>query len=146
MTANKTGDEEVASITTEEEYKEALAEVDRLWGSPAGSVEERQCERLAMLIHNYERQHFPIPEPTPIEAIKFRMDQMGIQDESLIKEDQLTLEEEDDLAGVSTDFKGTHVVIACVAVASYGFSPEELVKAKWLANHINKAIKRHFNR
>ncbi|WP_316848665.1 transcriptional regulator, partial [Pedobacter psychrodurus] len=40
---------------------------------------------LAILIENYENQHFPIGFPDPIEAIKFRMEQMGYKQSDLVK-------------------------------------------------------------
>lgn len=38
-----------------------------------------------MLVEEYECQHYPVPHPDPIEAIKFRLDQMGLPETVLIK-------------------------------------------------------------
>jgi len=47
-------------IKTEEEYKAAVAEIDRLWNALPGSPEEVRRELLAMQAHNYERSLEPI--------------------------------------------------------------------------------------
>jgi len=46
--------------------------------APVGSPEEAELELWALLIENYESKHAPIPPPDPIEAIRFRMDQLGL--------------------------------------------------------------------
>jgi HTH-type transcriptional regulator/antitoxin HigA len=51
--------------------------VERLFDAKPGTVEGRLVEILSLLIEKYEEDHFPIEAPTPIEAIKFRMEQMG---------------------------------------------------------------------
>ena len=67
-------------IKTESEHREALAEFNRLaLSNPApGEPEADRLEVLALLVENYEDKMFPIPVPDPIEAIKFRMDQLGL--------------------------------------------------------------------
>ena len=47
----------------------------QLWGAEIDSSEGDELEVLAMLIEEYERQHFPLPPSDPIEALKFRIDQ-----------------------------------------------------------------------
>jgi HTH-type transcriptional regulator/antitoxin HigA len=70
---------DIRPIRTETDYREALAMVDSLWekvqpGTPDGD----KFDVLITLIQAYEREHYPIPPPHPIEAIKFRAEQMGI--------------------------------------------------------------------
>jgi HTH-type transcriptional regulator/antitoxin HigA len=48
-----------------------------------GSRESDDIELLALLIENYEQQHYPIDSPDPIEAIKFRMEQQGLKQKDL---------------------------------------------------------------
>ena len=69
---------ELRPVRTEAEFKEALAEIGRLWGSPAGTPESDRLDILATLVDVYEAEHFPIDPPDPIEAIKFRMEQQGL--------------------------------------------------------------------
>ena len=62
-------------IKTEEDYKKALARLDKIFDAPADSTEGDEAELLVLLIENYENEHYPIEAPDPIEAIKFRMEQ-----------------------------------------------------------------------
>lgn len=64
-------------IKTEEEYQNALRELDKIFDAKPGTPEGDRFELLSVLIDLYEQHHFPIETPDPIEAIKFRMDQMG---------------------------------------------------------------------
>lgn len=75
---------DIRIIGTETDYKEALAEISRLWGAKAGSPEEARLELLAMLVHNYERSLEPLPYLDPIDAIKFRMEQQGLSRKDLL--------------------------------------------------------------
>lgn len=69
---------ELKPIRTETDYLEALAEVDKLWGSKSGTTRGDRLEVLATLINAYEAKHYPIDPPDPVEAIKFRMEQQGL--------------------------------------------------------------------
>ena len=65
-------------IRTEEDYEEALTEVERLWGAKIGTPEGDRLDILATLIDAYEATHYPLDPPDPTEAIKFRMEQQGL--------------------------------------------------------------------
>ncbi len=65
-------------IRTEADYEAALAEIERLWGAPAGAPEGDRLDILATLVDAYENEHYPMDPPDPIEAIKFRMEQQGL--------------------------------------------------------------------
>jgi HTH-type transcriptional regulator/antitoxin HigA len=65
-------------IRTEADYEAALAEIERLWGAPAGTPEGDRLDIMATLVDAYENEHYPIDPPDPIEAIKFRMEQQGL--------------------------------------------------------------------
>ena len=65
-------------IKTEIEYQDALAYVVTLMDAAPGSPEEEELELFAILVENYENEHFPIKLPDPIAAIKFRMEQQGL--------------------------------------------------------------------
>lgn len=64
-------------IKTKKDYKAALTRLETIFDAKKGSAEGDELELLALLIEHYENQHFPIDLPDPIEAIKFRMEQMG---------------------------------------------------------------------
>ena len=65
-------------IRTDADYEVALAEIERLWGAPAGTPEGDRLDILATLVDAYENEHYPMDPPDPIEAIKFRMEQQGL--------------------------------------------------------------------
>ena len=69
---------EIHPVKTEADYESALEEIDRLWGSPEGSAEGDRLDVLLVLVENYESKHHAIDLPDPIEAIKFRMEQMNL--------------------------------------------------------------------
>ena len=71
-------DAEVKPIRSEGDYERALSDLAALWGSSSGTPEGDRLEVLATLIDAYEISHHPMDPPDPIEAIKFRMDQMGM--------------------------------------------------------------------
>jgi HTH-type transcriptional regulator / antitoxin HigA len=64
-------------LKTEHDYKTALAYVGRLLDQ--SSPDEAELELWSLLVETYEEAHFPIAAPDPIEAIRFRMDQSGLQ-------------------------------------------------------------------
>ena len=71
-------------LKTEEEYEAALAHVATLMDADPGSVEEDELDLFAMLVEQYEREHYPIERPDPVDAILFRMDQEGLTRKDLV--------------------------------------------------------------
>ena len=65
-------------IKTRADYQAALAHLETLMDAQAGTPQADELELFAVLIENYEREHFPIGLPDPVEAIKFRMEQQGL--------------------------------------------------------------------
>jgi HTH-type transcriptional regulator / antitoxin HigA len=68
---------DIKPIRREADYERALRRVEELWDSPDGSAESDELDILTTLIEAYEREHFPIDLPDPIEAIRFRLEQTG---------------------------------------------------------------------
>jgi len=68
----------VYPIRTETDHDAALIEVEGLWGSKAGTPDGDRLDVLLVLIDDYESRHHPIDPPDPVEAIKFRMEQMNL--------------------------------------------------------------------
>jgi len=62
-------------IETPEDHKAVLARIDALMDAEAGSDEAVELAVLGMLCAQYEREAFPIDPPSPIDAIRFRMEQ-----------------------------------------------------------------------
>src|SRR6266702_7425076 len=75
---------DIKPIRGEADYERALRRVEELWDSPEGSAESDELEILTTLIEAYERDHYPIDLPDPIEAIKFRLEQKGKDSRALI--------------------------------------------------------------
>ena len=72
-------------IRTENDYEQALAEVEELWGARTGTSKGDRLDVLATLIEAYEVEHYPMDPPDPIEAIKFRMEQQALTRKDLEK-------------------------------------------------------------
>jgi HTH-type transcriptional regulator/antitoxin HigA len=68
---------EIKPIKTEKDYNQALERLEKIFDAKNGSPEGDELEVLGILINQFENEHFPIGLPDPIEAIKFRMEQMG---------------------------------------------------------------------
>lgn len=77
-------DMKIRPVRNESDYEQALRRVEALWGAPENTPEGDELEILAPLIEAYEREHFPISLPGPIDAIRFRLEQMGADDKALI--------------------------------------------------------------
>ena len=75
----------IKPIKTEEDYQNALERLEFIFDSKKGSSTGDELEILSILIENYENEHFPIGFPDPVEAIKFRMEQMGYNQNDLAK-------------------------------------------------------------
>jgi len=73
----------IKPIKTEEDYKFALARVSELMNAEINTPQGDELDVLATLIENYEAKHYVITPPDPIEAIKFRMEQMGLEHQDL---------------------------------------------------------------
>ncbi len=74
---------DVKPIKTEDDYDEALAEIDRLMGSPLDSPEGDKLEVLVTLVEAYEATHWSIEAPDPVAAIVHVMEANGWQQKDL---------------------------------------------------------------
>ena len=68
-------------LKTERDHKAALAYVESLMKQHSPDVDE--LELWSLLVEKYEEERFPIAAPDPIEAIRFRMDQAGLESADL---------------------------------------------------------------
>ena len=73
-------------IKSEEEYQAALKRLDEIFDAKAGTPEGDEAEVLALLVDEYEKEHYPIDLPDPIEAIKIRMEEMQLKQVDLAKD------------------------------------------------------------
>jgi HTH-type transcriptional regulator/antitoxin HigA len=74
---------EIKVIKTEEDYNSALVRLEEIFDAPVNSPDGDEAELLTVLIEKFEEEHYPIESPDPIEAIKFRMEQMNMNKKDL---------------------------------------------------------------
>ena len=65
-------------IRNEEDYETALEEIEALWEAEPGTSEADRLDILVMLVEMYEAEHYPIPDPDPIELILHVMEARGL--------------------------------------------------------------------
>jgi HTH-type transcriptional regulator/antitoxin HigA len=75
----------IKPIKTKKDYQNALERLETIFDAKKGSPEGDELEVLGILIEKYEDEHFPVGFPDPIEAIKFRMEQLGYNQTDLAK-------------------------------------------------------------
>ncbi|MBO4704990.1 MAG: DNA-binding protein [Spirochaetaceae bacterium] len=75
---------EIRLIKTDEEYKAALKLADNLFDAEPDTPDGDKLELIVALIEIYEKEHFPIENPSPLAAIRFRMEQMNLSPKDLI--------------------------------------------------------------
>ncbi len=73
-------------IKTETDYENALKSLERIFDAKIGTQESDEADILGLLIDEYEKKHYPIDAPDPIEAIKIRMEEMHLKQVDLVKE------------------------------------------------------------
>jgi HTH-type transcriptional regulator/antitoxin HigA len=67
----------IKPIKNKKDYSMALERLEKIFDARKGTAEGDELEVLGILIEKYENDQFPIELPDPIEAIKFRMEQLG---------------------------------------------------------------------
>ena len=73
----------ILPIRNEKDYQNALNRHEEIFDAKKGTEDGDELEILSILIDRYENEQFPIGMPDPIEAIKFRMEQMGMKQKDL---------------------------------------------------------------
>ena len=76
---------QIRPIKTVEDNEAALARIEQLWDAEPNTAEGDELDVLATLVSAFEEEFFPIEAPDPIEAIKFRMEQQGLEDKDLVQ-------------------------------------------------------------
>ena len=75
---------EIKPIRTKADYRAVLKEVEGLMSARPGSPQGQRLDVLVTLVEAYERKHFPMDLPDPIEAIRFSMEQKGLTAKDLV--------------------------------------------------------------
>jgi HTH-type transcriptional regulator / antitoxin HigA len=74
----------IKPIRNDNDLEIALRRLRQLWDHQEGTSEADEFEVLAILVHAYEEEHYPIPPPDPISALRFTMEQKGLRPKDLI--------------------------------------------------------------
>ena|ERR1035437_6927893 len=74
----------IQPIKTEIDYRLALKRLEVLFDAPIGTIESDEADILGLIIDEYEKKHYPIEAPDPIEAIKIRMEEMHLKQIDLV--------------------------------------------------------------
>jgi HTH-type transcriptional regulator/antitoxin HigA len=69
---------EIRPIKTEADYETALTEIRRLFGAAPSTPEADRLDVLTTLVEVYEQQHYAIPAPDPVEALRYYMESRGL--------------------------------------------------------------------
>ena len=69
---------ELKPIRNKKEHQAALKEIETLWSAKDGSPEADRLEVLSLLVERYEQEHFPIPDPDPIDFLHYVMESRGL--------------------------------------------------------------------
>lgn len=68
---------DVRPIRTDADHALALAEIERLWGAPAGTPQGDKLDVLVTLVDAYEETRWPMESVDPVEALQYAIDEMG---------------------------------------------------------------------
>jgi HTH-type transcriptional regulator/antitoxin HigA len=76
----------ISPIKNESDYRNALKRLEVIFDAPIGTPQGDEADLLGLMIDDYEKKHYPISAPDPIEAIKIRMEEMHLKQIDLINE------------------------------------------------------------
>ena len=75
---------DIAPIKTQRDYRRALKDIEGLMAAKRNTPEGDRLDVLVTLVEAWERKHYPLDLPDPVEAIKFRMEQMALTPKDLV--------------------------------------------------------------
>ena len=76
---------EIRPIKTEQDYNTSIRRIEVLWGAKKDTTQGDELDLLVTLVESYEMKHYPIAPPDPVDAIKFRMEQMDMTKADLVQ-------------------------------------------------------------
>lgn len=76
---------DIRPIKTEQDYHSAISKIEELWGAKKDTLKGDELDLMVTLVESYEMKHYPIAPPDPIDAIKFRMEQMGMTNLDMVQ-------------------------------------------------------------
>ena len=77
---------EIKPIKTETDYMQALKRLETIFSAEIGTIESDEADVIGILIVEYEKKHYSIESPDPIEAIKIRMVELQLKQIDLVNE------------------------------------------------------------
>ncbi len=76
----------IEPIKTKSDYQKALKRLEVIFDAEIGTQESDEADILGLMIDDFEKKHYPIEAPDPIEAIKIRMEEMQLKQVDLVTE------------------------------------------------------------
>jgi HTH-type transcriptional regulator/antitoxin HigA len=76
----------ISPIKNEIDYRNALKRLEAIFDAPIGTPEGDEADLIGLMVDEYEKKHYPIEAPDPIEAIKIRMEEMQLKQMDLVNE------------------------------------------------------------
>jgi HTH-type transcriptional regulator/antitoxin HigA len=76
---------DIRPIKTEQDYTNSIRRIEELWGAKKDTPGGDELDLLITLVESYEIKHYPIALPDPVDAIKFRMEQLDMTKADLVK-------------------------------------------------------------
>ncbi len=74
----------IAPIKNEKNYQVALKALEKVFDAEPNTPQGDKGQMLMLLIEDYEKKHFPIDAPDPIEAIKSTMEEKGLSNKDVV--------------------------------------------------------------
>jgi len=75
----------IKPIKSKTDYRNTLKRLEDIFDAPIGTAESDEADILGLLVDEYEKKHYPIEAPDPIEAIKIRMEELQLKQVDLIE-------------------------------------------------------------
>ena len=67
----------ISPIISDEDNERAIKRIEEIWDAAEGTPEYYELDILSLMVSDYEKKKYPLPDVNPVEMIKFRMEQMG---------------------------------------------------------------------
>ena len=74
----------IKPIRTESDYRLTLARLELIFDAEMGTPDSDEADILGLMVDEYEKKHYPIDAPDPIDAIKIRMEEMQLKQLDLV--------------------------------------------------------------
>lgn len=76
---------EIKPVKTEKDYNTSIRRIEVLWGAKKDTPQGDELDLPVTLVESYEMKYYPIALTDPVDAIKFRMEQMGLTKANMVQ-------------------------------------------------------------